>query len=427
MVVLTPSLSLKIQEMWLWVCKSTLVKIYTLSDQDRVLSLHISPRKSFPNLHTLEVEDLFVDLDDGIKLMKLLEIITGEDLGKPQKGQTRFHKISNANRCLAFVQSKTRLESIGGTDIVDGNHTLILGLVWTIILRLEIEKLVIGEDEPDRGGKKTHKEKILDWCRKITGEYPNLNIKDFSSSWSDGMGFNALIHAHRPDIIDYDSLKPDEPIRNLNNAFDVAHRELGVEKILDAEDIATSHPDEKSILTYLASLYQSLGNLKKPDVKLMKSNDAIKTRYDSQASELMKWILAKISQLETRQFPESMEGVLQLKRDFISYLVTEKPPRHDDKIELAKTLHGLQFGLRMLMMPKYVPPTGLRLYDIKTQWTRLELAETQREAALNEELRMKLKIESMVRNFIQEVFILNETGSGTSSANSLQVVGTRAQ
>ncbi|XP_068202853.1 alpha-actinin-1-like [Palaemon carinicauda] len=351
---------------------------------------------------TLEVKDLFVDLEDGIKLMKLLEIITGENLGKPQKGQTRFHKISNANRCLAFVQSKTRLESIGGTDIVDGNHTLILGLVWTIILRLEIEKLMIGEDDTGRGNKKTQKEKILDWCKMITDDYPNLNIKDFSSSWSDGMGFNALIHAHRPDIIDYDSLAPDEPIRNLNNAFDVAHRELGVEKILDAEDIATSHPDEKSILTYLASLYQSLGHLKKPDVKLMKSNDAIKTRYDTLASELMKWILAQISQLETRQFPDSMEGILQLKRDFALYMVKEKPPRHEERMELTKTLHGLQFGLRMLMMPKYIPPAGIRLHDIKTQWTRLELAECDRDRALNEEIRRRRTIEIMARNVERE-------------------------
>lgn len=54
-------------------------------------------------------------------------------------------------------------------------------------------------------------------------------------SWRDGLGFNALIHAHRPDIIDYNSLVAKNHIHNLNNAFNVAHDELGIAKILDAE------------------------------------------------------------------------------------------------------------------------------------------------------------------------------------------------
>lgn len=49
------------------------------------------------------------------------------------------------------------------------------------------------------------------------------------------MGFNALIHAHRPDLIDYDALQPADHIDNLNNAFNVAQRELGIPRLLDAE------------------------------------------------------------------------------------------------------------------------------------------------------------------------------------------------
>ena len=33
---------------------------------------------------------------------------------------------------------KVRLESIGAEDIVDGNPRLILGLIWTIILRFQV-------------------------------------------------------------------------------------------------------------------------------------------------------------------------------------------------------------------------------------------------------------------------------------------------
>ncbi|KAK7086764.1 Spectrin beta chain, non-erythrocytic 1 [Halocaridina rubra] len=303
----------------------------------------------------LQCSDLFQDLRNGILLMDLLEIITGEALGRPMRGKTRFHYVANCNTCIDFVNSRARLESIGGEDIVDGKKTLTLGLIWTIILRFQIQNLVIVDEEEDdvernakinATPKRSNKQLILDWCKKVSGNYPGVNIQDFSNSWRDGLGFNALIHAHRPDIIDFDSLKPDEPIKNLNNAFDVAHKELGVDKILDAHDIAQMDPDEKSILTYLASLYQTIGHMRRPDPKLLKSNDDAKAYYESLASELMKWILAKISALENRDFPNSLEGITNLEKDFYTYRTTEKPPKHETRLLLAKTLFTLQSNMR---------------------------------------------------------------------------------
>lgn len=54
----------------------------------------------------MEVEDLFVDLADGVKLLKLLEIISGEKIGKPNGGKMRVHKIENVNKSLAFLHTK---------------------------------------------------------------------------------------------------------------------------------------------------------------------------------------------------------------------------------------------------------------------------------------------------------------------------------
>ncbi|XP_037957161.1 alpha-actinin-1-like [Teleopsis dalmanni] len=54
----------------------------------------------------MEVEDLFTDLADGIKLLKLLEIISSEKLGKPNNGRMRVHKIENVNKSLAFLHTK---------------------------------------------------------------------------------------------------------------------------------------------------------------------------------------------------------------------------------------------------------------------------------------------------------------------------------
>ena len=76
---------------------------------------------------------------DGRKLLKLLEIISGEKLGKPNSGKMRVHRVENVNKSLAFLHTKVRLENIGAEDIVDGNPRMILGLIWTIILRFQIQ------------------------------------------------------------------------------------------------------------------------------------------------------------------------------------------------------------------------------------------------------------------------------------------------
>ena len=54
----------------------------------------------------MEIHDLFKDLADGKMLMKLLEIISGENLGKPNKGILRVQKAENLNRCLTFLRTK---------------------------------------------------------------------------------------------------------------------------------------------------------------------------------------------------------------------------------------------------------------------------------------------------------------------------------
>ncbi|CAG2057766.1 unnamed protein product [Timema podura] len=83
-------------------------------------------------------------------------------------------------------------------------------------------------------------------------------ILDAEGSWRNGLAFNALLHSHRPDLINYEALQPRQHKQNLNNAFDVANAYLGVPKILDAEDTG-----QNSFRTYY-QVKQWNVNLKSP-------------------------------------------------------------------------------------------------------------------------------------------------------------------
>lgn len=61
--------------------------------------------------------------------MLLLEVISGEQLPRPDRGKMRFHKIANVNKALDFIASKgVRLVSIGaeGKILVQYGLTIIL-------------------------------------------------------------------------------------------------------------------------------------------------------------------------------------------------------------------------------------------------------------------------------------------------------------
>lgn len=217
---------------------------------------------SFLNRARLEIVDLFVDLGDGVLLMKLLEIISGEKLGKPNRGRMRVQKIENLNKTLDFLKKKRiQLENIGAEDILDRNERLILGLIWTIILRFQIDTISIPMDE-ESGERKHAKDALLLWCQRKTAGYANSKVENFTTSWRNGLAFNALIHSHRPDLINYESLSPQDAIGNLNNAFDVAEKKLDIARLLDAEDVNVAHPDEKSIITYVSLYYHHFAKQK---------------------------------------------------------------------------------------------------------------------------------------------------------------------
>uniref|UniRef100_A0A8B9CFX7 Utrophin n=1 Tax=Anser brachyrhynchus TaxID=132585 RepID=A0A8B9CFX7_9AVES len=210
----------------------------------------------FSKSGTPPVKDMFTDLKDGRKLLDLLEGLTGKPLPK-ERGSTRVHALNNVNRVLQVLhQNNVELVNIGGTDIVDGNHKLTLGLLWSIILHWQV-KDVMKNIMSDL--QQTNSEKILlSWVRQSSRPYSQVNVLNFTTSWADGLAFNAVIHRHRPELFSWDEVLKMSPVERLEHAFSIAKNHLEIEKLLDPEDVAVQLPDKKSIIMYLTSLFEVL-------------------------------------------------------------------------------------------------------------------------------------------------------------------------
>ncbi|EDW25781.1 GL14303 [Drosophila persimilis] len=107
----------------------------------------------------------------------------------------------------------------------------------------------------------TVKDQLLQWCQHKTQEYENVQISNFSSSWSDGLAFCALIHHFLPDAFDYSTLTKQTRRHNFEVAFSVADEKAGIAPLLDVEDmVEMSRPDWKCVFVYVQSIYRRFRN-----------------------------------------------------------------------------------------------------------------------------------------------------------------------
>ncbi|XP_050427280.1 alpha-actinin, sarcomeric isoform X1 [Adelges cooleyi] len=348
------------------------------------------------------IENIEEDFRNGLKLMLLLEVISGETLPKPDRGKMRFHKIANVNKALDFIASKgVKLVSIGAEEIVDGNLKMTLGMIWTIILRFAIQDISVEE--------MTAKEGLLLWCQRKTAPYKNVNVQNFHLSFKDGLAFCALIHRHRPDLIDYHKLSKDNPLQNLNTAFDVAEKYLDIPRMLDPEDmINTPKPDERAVMTYVSCYYHAFQGAHQAEtaanrickvLKVNQENERLMEEYERLASDLLEWIRRTLPWLQSRQTDNSLSGVQKRLEEYRTYRRKHKPPRVEQKAKLETNFNTLQTKLRLSNRPAYMPTEGKMVSDIANAWKGLEQSEKSFEDWLLSEMMRLERLEHLAQKF----------------------------
>ncbi|XP_078423163.1 microtubule-actin cross-linking factor 1-like isoform X1 [Cetorhinus maximus] len=381
------------------------------------------------NKHLIKVRkhinDLYEDLRDGHNLISLLEVLSGATLQKEQpvlknlrlvrlsscvsehsqeegndegpreKGRMRFHRLQNVQIALDYLkQRQVKLVNIRNDDITDGNPKLTLGLIWTIILHFQISEIYVSGESGDMSAK----EKLLLWTQKLTEGYSGLKCSNFTSSWSDGKVFNAIIHKYRPDLIDMEKVSLQSNQENLEQAFAVAEA-LGVTRLLDPEDVDVPSPDEKSVLTYVSSIYESFPKVPEGGEGISANEvDSKWQEYQNKVNYLFQWIRQHITLMSDKAFPHNPVELKALYNQYVHFKETEIPAKEAEKAQIQHLYKlfevWIEFG-RILL------PQGYHPNDVEEEWGKLIIEMLEREKALRpavERLELLLQIANKIQN-----------------------------
>ena len=115
----------------------------------------------------------------------------------------------------------------------------------------------------------------MKWCQERIGLYKGIEIKNFSSSWNDGLAFCALIHSFLPSRIDYEQLRLDaNPKKNFQVAFKIA-QSLGIQQTLDIQDLLNQErPDWNAVMNYVTLIYKHFHHMQSKDSQSSSSSSS---------------------------------------------------------------------------------------------------------------------------------------------------------
>jgi len=202
--------------------------------------------------------DLKTDFKDGLLLINLLEIISAKSLGRHNKHPRVINqKLENLNICIDFIKAEgLKLVNIGSEDINGGNLRIILGLIWTLILRYEIQ--CGGQADGSTGANA-----LLEWVRSKIPEY---DIKNFTKNWNDGRAICALTNAMKPGLIpDHRDKDPLNKFDNAKQGIDTASKALAVDPLIMPDEMNNPKVDKLSMMTYIAQFRNiNLDDVNKP-------------------------------------------------------------------------------------------------------------------------------------------------------------------
>lgn len=263
-------------------------------------------------------------------------------------------------------------------------------MIWTLILRFTIAD--ISEEGVNA------KEGLLLWCQRKTAPYqPEVDVQNFTYSWTSGLALCALIHRHRPDLLDYNALPKSDAHACTSLAFRVAQEHLGIPQLLDVEDLCDAKkPDERSVMTYVAQYFHAFSSMEQAGVvsrrvatfaEVMRSVWLMKNEYEERAARLVQGMLQLVDAWSCSTPQASYASARSLLSDFNSYKSGQKRIWVQERTDLTALLGNIQTKLKTYNLRDWRPREGLRQRDLDVRWVELTDEEVKRSRMINQAIR----------------------------------------
>lgn len=202
---------------------------------------------------------------------------------------------------------------------------------------------------------------------------------------------------HRPDLIDYDSLDKNDHRGNMQLAFDIASKEIGIPDLLDVEDVCdVAKPDERSLMTYIAYWFHAFSQMERVEnagrrvekfVQNMHGAWEMQNNFEQRMRELLRQIAEQRKQWEEATFDGSYADAKAQSGKFTEYKRKFKRAWVAEKSDLVGLLGNIKTKLSTYRLRPYDPPAELSLEALDTAWTALMTAERNRSQVINETIR----------------------------------------
>ncbi|XP_071316795.1 cytospin-B isoform X2 [Trachinotus anak] len=234
----------------------SLIKSFDTVGQSHTVQMHSSPRSPLSGIPVRTAPAAAVSPIQRHSYIKPLSKMLEKRINQGEFSHPH-DKLSGCGEDLkpnSLMRKSPSLESVIKTPVSLSSRTA------SFSYNRGNSKLSVERKDPlaalarEYGGSKRNA--LLKWCQKKTEGYPNIDVTNFSSSWSDGLAFCALLHTYLPAHIPYQELISQDKVRNLTLAFQAAES-IGIKPSLDIEELMkTDRPDWQSVMQYVSQIYK---------------------------------------------------------------------------------------------------------------------------------------------------------------------------
>lgn len=301
----------------------------------------------------------------------------------------------NLKPCFDYLLKKgLKLWNIGPQDINQGNTKLTLAFIFHIILDAQVDNIEVDGLKGQHG--------LLLWVNRHIEPY-GQRVSDFKGSWRDGLAFAALAAALCPDY-NFNNAEGMEQNDRHQTAYDKFEEDLKVSKLLDPEDFNEDEIDDKSVLTYVSSIFNAVasGDESRRHVQaidkvaqLAMKHGSLIIKYEREAKAYVKVLDSKEEYFKKTE-PKDGKECRRLIKELEEYKKVEKTDIKSKKTELEGMLEDIHDSQRSENRPVYIPPEGLGPNEISQKYRDVEEAENEYEERLLKKFKYFLIIEQLM-------------------------------